>query len=211
MASNSRISETPHPGLGSLHIGLTGLMASGKGEVAKILTEMGFSYLSLSDIVREEAKKLSRNEDGEPISRQRMQDIGNRLRAREGAGVLARMVVEKITAAPPGRWVIDGIRNPAEVEELRRLRLFFLIGIRASKPVLIARMRRRGRGTDIAEEEELARRLDREWGDSEPENGQQVGRCLGMAEYYLENNGTLKDLKKDVFGILSTIEAIHEQ
>ena len=112
MASNPRINETPRRDPASLHLGLTGLMASGKGEVAKILTGAGFSYLSLSDIVREEAERLSRKEGGGPVSRQQMQDLGNRLREQGGAGILARMVVEKITTEQPGRWVIDGIRNP---------------------------------------------------------------------------------------------------
>ncbi len=38
-------------------IGLTGANASGKGEAASYLKSKGFEYYSLSDILREEAKR----------------------------------------------------------------------------------------------------------------------------------------------------------
>lgn len=183
-------------------------MASGKGEVANILADRAFSYISLSDIVREEAGKQSRSGDnGDGISREQMQDLGNRLRAEGGAGVLARIVVEKIQSSPPGRWIIDGIRNPAEVDHLRTLRPFYLIGVRALRETILLRMKHRGRGTDIADTGELEKRLDREWGGDEPEDGQQVGRCMHMTDFIVENNHTINDLKKNVFCILSNIEA----
>jgi dephospho-CoA kinase len=95
---------------GKLCIGLTGRMACGKGEAVRILGARGFNYVSLSDIVRREAAKID-----PAVSRSRMQDIGNRLRAEGGAGVLGRMVRERIATSGETRWVIDGIRNPAEV------------------------------------------------------------------------------------------------
>jgi dephospho-CoA kinase len=38
-------------------IGLTGTIASGKGTLAEFLKGKGYSYFSLSDILREEATK----------------------------------------------------------------------------------------------------------------------------------------------------------
>ena len=76
-------------------IGLTGRMASGKGEAIRILTHYGFHAVSLSDIVRAEAKKA-----GQEISRIQMQDIGDRLRRQEGAGVLGRRIRKKSNHRP---------------------------------------------------------------------------------------------------------------
>ncbi|MFC2155924.1 hypothetical protein ACFLRB_05495 [Acidobacteriota bacterium] len=67
--------------------------------------------------------------------------------------------------------MIDGIRNPAEVYELRKLSFFYLIGIDAGIDIIISRMKTRNRDTDKAKDAELKKRFDREWGIGEPEDG----------------------------------------
>jgi dephospho-CoA kinase len=188
-----------------LCIGLTGRMASGKGEAVRILSSYGFQYVSLSDIVRDEAARID-----PAVSRRRMQDIGNRLRAAGGAGVLGRLVRERILAAPGERWVIDGIRNPAEVRELKKIGAFFLIGIDCDIPTILARMRVRGRATDAVSEGELRAGLEREWGQGEPEGGQQVGPTLALADFTVANDGTLADLKTRLEAILNKLGVGHE-
>ncbi len=178
-------------------IGLTGRMGCGKGEAAEFLKEKGYRYISLSDIVREEVARR-----GKEINRAEMMDVGNSLRESGGAGVLGRLVREKITASVREKWVIDGIRNPSEVEELRKIDSFFLLGVDAHIEVLLNRMKSRGRGTDLADEAELKKRLDREWGIGEPEGGQQVGKCMGMADVTITNNKDLTDLKTALLELL---------
>ena len=158
------------------HIGLTGMMASGKGEVVKVLEDLGYTYTSLSDIVREEAALTGRT-----ISRSEMQDIGNRLRREGGPGILGIRVREKIEGLPEGKWVIDGIRNPHEVEELRKLNSFLLLAVLSERELILKRLQERMRDTDIAETKMLNERLDREWGVNEPEGGQQVGKCVATS------------------------------
>lgn len=183
-----------------LHIGLTGAMGSGKGEVIRILRSRSFAPISLSDIVRRAAARA-----GGAADRRLLQDIGNRLREKEGAGVLGRRVRETILARPPGRWVIDGIRNPAEVAELRKLPRFFLVGVAASRPVLLERILRRRRDTDRTDRTRIEERLNREWGQGEPPGGQQVGRCMEMADFTLVNDGSLPELQEKVGDILQSI------
>lgn len=186
------------------HIGLTGMMASGKGEVVKLLEELGYRYTSLSDIVREEAAKTGRT-----VTREEMQDIGNRLRTEGGPGVLGRRVREKIENLPPGKWVIDGIRNPHEVTELKKLEPFTLIGVLSDRNRIIERLNQRMRDTDIADDRKLHERLDREWGKNEPEGGQQVGRCIDISDHFIDNNGSLGDLREKVLKILREMEESH--
>jgi dephospho-CoA kinase len=229
-----------------LCIGLTGRMGSGKGEAVRILEQRGFSYVSLSDIVRREAARAGgetapRSQEpgtsghavslqpaaqggttpsvrgetapsvrGGAITRGRMQDIGNRLRKEGGAGVLGRLVREQVTAAGEARWVIDGIRNPAEVLELRKIADFFLVGIDCDVPIILERMRQRGRATDRTGERELRAALEREWGRGEPEGGQQVGPTMAMADFTVCNNGTRAELKARLEEILGNIGAEHE-
>lgn len=190
---------------GKCCIGLTGRMASGKGEAVRILTAYGFTYVSLSDIVRREAAH-----GGGTVSRSTMQDIGNRLRSMGGAGVLGRMVREQIEAAAETRWVIDGIRNPAEVRELKKISDLFLIAIDCPVPTILARMKQRGRATDAVSQAELLAGLEREWGLGEPEGGQQVGPTLAMADFTVANDGTLADLKTRLDEVLKKIGVRHE-
>ncbi len=189
-----------------LCVGLTGRMASGKGEAVRLLQGLGFIYISLSDIVRREAAR----DGGETVSRNRMQDIGNRLRAEGGAGVLGRLVREQVTAAGEARWVIDGIRNPAEVLELRKIAGFYLVGIDSDIPTILARMKKRARATDAVSEAELRAALAREWGEGEPAGGQQVGPTMAMADFKVANNGTLAELKARLHEVLKTIGAGHD-
>jgi dephospho-CoA kinase len=187
-----------------LRIGLTGRMASGKGEAVRILKNHGLRYISLSDIVRREAVKI-----GPAVSRSQMQDLGNRLRREGGAGILGKMVRELIEASEPMPWVVDGIRNPAEVVELKKMTGFILIGIESSEEAILARMRQRGRPTDTVSEAELREALAREWGDGEPENGQQVGPTMAMADLMLANNGSLSELAAGLDAILKKIGVNH--
>ncbi|MCU0236362.1 MAG: dephospho-CoA kinase [Acidobacteria bacterium] len=188
-----------------LCVGLTGRMASGKGEAVRFLQRRGFTYISLSDIVRREAAR-----GGETVSRGAMQDIGNRLRAEGGAGVLGRMVRERVLAAAERRWVIDGIRNPAEVAELRKMSGFFLVAIDCGVETILARMKQRGRAGDAAPEAELRAALEREWGGSEPAAGQQVGPTMALADFTVANDGTLAGLQAQLDEVLKKIGAEHE-
>jgi dephospho-CoA kinase len=176
-------------------------MASGKGEVVKLLEEKGYHYISLSDFVREEARR-----EGKPVNREHMQNIGNRLRQTGGAGVLGRMVKDRILASDIFRWVIDGIRNPAEVQELKQMEGFRLLGVEADITVILQRMKERNRDTDRMSEEDLRKRLDREWGIGEPENGQQVGPCMKLADFKILNNSSLDELSRHIEKILNDLE-----
>ncbi|MCP4153391.1 MAG: AAA family ATPase [bacterium] len=184
-------------------IGLTGRMGSGKGEAVKILEAMDFKYISLSDIVREEIAKLGRD-----VSRAETQDIGNRLRKEGGAGVLGKRVREKIEATSIEKWVVDGVRHPIEVSELKKINGFLLMGIKAEIQLLIDRMKKRKRSTDSTDEKELKKRLDREWGIGEPEDGQHVGKCMAIADVTIENNTSLDELKNNVCNTLKSINIL---
>jgi len=190
---------------GPLHVGLTGLMASGKGEAARLMRDRGYAYISLSDVVREHALAGLTPEAGK-ITRSDLQDTGDRLRRESGAGVLADKVCVKIRSILPGRWVIDGIRNPAEVERLRTLHPFHLIAIIAPRNAVLRRLRERNRGTDHLPDCELEKMVDREWGDKETSEGQQVGLCIAMADHRVKNDGTLEGFRQRMRKILKKIE-----
>lgn len=185
-------------------IGLTGSMGCGKGEIVKILEKEGFLYITLSMMVREEARKRGIEEE-----REKLMEVGNSMRREEGAGVLARRAVAKILASGHDKWVIDGIRNPAEIDEIRNVKEEmageagvvdgkdfrpFIVGVNTERELLISRILSRTREGDAKTKDEIVRKIDRELGVGEPEDGQQVAKCLEKVDVMIDNNGTLAEL-----------------
>jgi len=122
-------------------IGLTGENCAGKGTVADYLMKKGFYYISLSDVIREELKA-----EGRELTREHLIEKGNFLRQEFGPGILATKTAAMVQA--DRNYVIDSIRNPAEVAELRKLPGFVLLHITAPPEVRFERMRAREREED---------------------------------------------------------------
>lgn len=173
------------------YVGLTGLMGSGKGEVVKLLQKRGYNYISLSDIVRSEATKRNL-----PHEREHLQRVGNELRGEFGAGALGKKVREVVESEKDIPWVIDGIRNPGEVTELRKLSAFTMLGVSADQETLLKRIATRNREGKILTKEEIKERLLKEMGVGEPPEGQHVKKCLEQADHFFLNEGTLADLEQ---------------
>jgi dephospho-CoA kinase len=177
-------------------IGLTGPNAAGKGEVAAYLVSRGFAYHSLSDVLREELDRR-----GILPTRQNLIALGNDLRASGGAGVLAEMIRERLGQ----RDVVDSIRNPSEVETLRKLPGFTLLGVDAPMEVRFARARRRGRPGDGVLLEEFQAK-EAEENSADPAR-QQLVLTLSMADAKVSNVATLADLHRSVEEFLQLAEA----
>ncbi len=172
------------------YIGLTGYMGSGKGEIAKLLQKRGFNYLSLSDMVREEATAR-----GLEHSRENLQAIGNELREKGGAGALGAKAREVIVNNITANWVIDGIRNLGESEALRELPDFNIIGVGAEDEILINRIMERNRDGGVMTREGILEKLNKEKGVNEPPEGQQVKKCLEDSDFFILNEGPLDELE----------------
>jgi len=157
-------------------------MGSGKTTVVNVLEKLGFRLVTLSDMVREEARRLSIKEE-----RENLMNVGQSLRRKYGPGILAFRALEKVKSAGGDKWLIDGIRNPAEVEELRKEPEFILLANTAPEDMIIERIMSRKRSDDTFDETSIRRKLRREWGEGEPPDGQQVGKCVEMADYVFEN------------------------
>lgn len=174
---------------------LAGTMVSGKGDIGNHLKrELGFTYESLSDRVREEADAR-----GVPRLRENLQDIGNDLRTRYGLSVLAERTV-KILKETSGDIVLDAIRNPGEIIYLKENLDALVIGVDAPFEKRLEWYLERAilRGEDTATEEDFIKANNRDFGIGEPENGQHVGRCLELADCHLYNDSSKKKLFEGV-------------
>ncbi|MEM3422190.1 MAG: deaminase [Candidatus Bilamarchaeaceae archaeon] len=180
-----------------LYIGLTGENCAGKTTAVYYLSKKGFYPISLSDIIREELQA-----EGKALTREALIKKGNELREKFGPSVLAVRAKEKITKDK--NYVIDSIRNPAEVEELRRLKNFYLIYITASPEVRFERLKKRGREEDPKTLEAFLEIEKLEMENAE-RTKQNLKQTFAMADKKIENNGQLSSFYEQIDRALADI------
>ncbi len=180
-------------------IGLTGKNGSGKGMASDFLKSMGYHYHSLSDAVREEITTR-----GQKITRDILITTANELRANFGPSILAERVLAKLD--PEKNYIIDSIRNPFEVEALRRRRDFYLLMVDAETKLRFERLKARARENDPQDYDAFLKLEAAEAGSNNP-NTQQLNRTCDMADAKVENNGTLEELNDEVRQVLRALSA----
>ena len=172
-------------------IGLTGTNGAGKGEVAAYFGKKGYAYFSLSDLIREELIKK-----GEEVTRSNLIKMGNELREKGGYDILARLVMKKVK----DKAVIDSIRNPKEVEYLRKQKSFVLLAVDAPVDLRYERAKKRGRVESASTLQEFIKKEAEEI--TNLEKGQQLQNCMKMADFLVINDGSLEDLHQKLEELL---------
>lgn len=181
-------------------IAVTGPISSGKGKVAKFFREKGFVHHSFSIEIRQIAK-----ERGIEVNRQNLSKLGHDLRVESpNQSILGQRLLDKISNEVlhgKKRFVIEGLRDSDEVNVFRKHELekpemrFVLIGVDALQNERFERMRSRGRQGDPKTFEEFKEIDDRELKGG---HGQEVEKCLKMADYVIQNDADFDDLKEKV-------------
>jgi len=170
-------------------IGVTGNNCSGKDTVAEILEKMNFNHYSLSNIIREELKKQNVEK-----SRENLISMGNKLRNKHGANVLAKMTLKKIEEGE--NYVFTSIRNPAEVKFLQKRKDFLLVNVKTSIKDRFKRLQARAREGDPKTLQELKEKEDLE--NTNNPNSQQLNKVAKMAKVIIKNDSTIEKLNQKV-------------
>jgi dephospho-CoA kinase len=188
-------------------IAVTGPISSGKGKVAEFFRDRGFVHHSFSAEIREVAK-----ERGIEINRLNLQKLGGELRKESpGKSILGTRIlamIQKEIAKGKKRFVLEGIRDVEEIELFRQHALdnkpmrFILIGVDADQKKRFERMLSRKRHGDPQTFAEFKKIDDREIKGG---YGQDVAKCMRMADYIIRNDGTLEELAKKVAEIAKEI------
>ncbi len=168
-------------------IGLTGENCSGKGTSAEYLKKKGFYYLSLSDVIREEVAA-----GGGEATRHNLIAKGTQLRQEHGPGVLAKKVVGKMEK--DRNYVVDSIRTPGEVKELKKLPEFFLVYVTSHPKVRFERMKERGRESD-PQTYEAFQKIENIEMKSEEQEGQNLEETVQLADKKVVNDGSVDELR----------------
>lgn len=178
-------------------LGLTGRNGSGKGTAADILKKFGFTYYSLSDVIRDALQK-----QGQGITRERLIAMGRKLREDGGSSVLAELTLQKIKENENA--VVDSIRNPFEVRALKKRKDFYLLHVVAEQRVRFKRCKARDRENEAKDFSEFVRLENAELTSQNPA-GQQLIETEKLADFFVENSGTVVDLEQKLRTILQNL------
>lgn len=181
---------------------LVGLPGCGKSAVASILREeLGYEVIDMSDLVKEEARKR-----GLGVDRESLRKTGEALRREMGPSAVAKLVLRRVdeleAQAPRPGYVISGIRNQEEVDEVKaRFRdEAVCVAIHAPKRLRYLRMLRRGRrGFDAPTMEEMERQDRREV------ELFRMGEPFILADELIVNSGSLEELRSRALAVVLRI------
>ena len=179
---------------------MTGRNASGKGTVASFLMKSSFVYHSLSDTLRDELKNRDLEE-----SRENLIKIGNNLRDEGGPGILADLMVPNLNSLE--NHIVDSIRNPIEVNSLRREypnHKFILIAVDATPETRYGRLKQRNRFGDSSSWEQFLAQEKLEESSTDP-NKQQLLSTIKKADFHIDNSGTILELKNSITEIIDNL------
>ncbi|MFP4116338.1 MAG: AAA family ATPase [Candidatus Aenigmatarchaeota archaeon] len=180
-----------------LILGLTGPIGAGKDAVSDYLAENhGFRSFGGGNIVRKVA-----DERGIEPTRENLQDLGEECRDEEGNGFIGKKAAKMIGKSDGRKFVVNGIRNPEEVEVLREEfgDGFVLIYVRADEETRFERLKSRGRTGDPKTFEEFRQQ------DREDRKRFKMDETFSMADIELSNEGTLRELHERVEEALSNL------
>ncbi|MEM1575850.1 MAG: AAA family ATPase [Nitrososphaerota archaeon] len=180
-----------------LVFGIAGMPGAGKTEVCKILSKkFNAPIYIMGDIIR----KIAKEKSIEP-TRNNLEKIMLKIREEEGPDIIAKRIFEeiKISNIKSKVIIIDGIRSIHEVDFFKKnFENFILLAVIASKENRFLRLFKRRREDDPSSFEEFIRR-DR------IETSIGLGAVLAEADFYILNDGTLKELNKQIQKISSII------
>jgi len=199
-------------------IGLTGLPSSGKGEATLAFQRLAAArgwraeHISFSDRIKDEARARGIAES--EFTRDLLSRIGTELRETEGPGVLSKRIARMIEAWPapkPELFIVEALRHVGEAETLREAfgDRFTLIAVDCDPRVIARRLIARRRPDEspdaLRSEEHAVQLLDRELKGTFSALGPNVGSVAALADYRLDNNGTLEELRERCAGIFSKL------
>jgi len=180
-------------------IGITGTLGAGKGTIVDYLTaQKGFGHFSVRGFLITEINKR-----GLPVNRDSMTAVANELRAGNSPSYITDQLYE-MARTTGGNCVIESIRTPGEIDSLRKKGKFFLFAVDAKTELRFNRIKQRASETDHIDFETFIANEKREMTTDDP-NNQNLKRCIEMADFVIENNGTPEQLIEQVAVVLSKI------
>jgi len=179
--------------------GITGTLGAGKGTIVEyLISKYNFEHYSVRSYLIERIE-----EKGLPVNRDSMVVVANELRASQSPSYIIDELHKK--AVESGKnCIIESIRTPGEVDSLRKKENFWLIAVDADPKVRYERITARKSETDNVSFDAFVENEKREMTSSDP-NKQNLSKCIEMADFVIDNSGSLFDLQQKVKDVLKKI------
>jgi len=156
---------------------ITGMSGAGKTTATRALSSMGFTVVSMGDVIRKEAQRRGLGLDKEG-QRQTMLLV----RKEGGPAAVARLCIDEIESRGLKKVVIDGARSLDEVEAFRGIAEVKVLGIHASPERRRYLLTSRGRNDDPHSESDFESRDRRELDLG-------LGSVIALSDRMVENEG----------------------
>jgi len=173
-------------------LAITGQPGSGKTTAIDAIRDLGV-VVTMGDVIRNEAKKRSLEPSSVNIGK-----IAKELRAENGPAIIAEKCVDLIKSKNEEVIFVDGVRSLSEINIFRRFWKFPIIAIVVDEKIRFTRLFKRGRSDDPKSIKELTERDKRELGFG-------LDKVLENADYTIQNNSSIEDLKKKVRNLVIKI------
>ncbi|MFZ2187623.1 MAG: AAA family ATPase [Candidatus Moraniibacteriota bacterium] len=178
-------------------LGITGEMASGKDTATKYLIEQyAAKQFRFSDPLRDILDRLHL-----PQIRKNMASLSHAVRQAFGESILAHVIENDAKKDTHALVVIDGIRRLSDIDLVRKLSGFTLIYVEADMERRYKRLTARRQNAD-----DQTKTFDEFKQDHLLETEISVPPLRVDAKYIVNNDGTLKELHKQLDDILAVLK-----
>ncbi len=178
-------------------IGITGTLGAGKGTIVEYLVQNeGFKHFSARDFLVEEMNKR-----GLEHNRDNMVLVANDLREKNNSPSFVADELFKKALESGHNCVIESLRTTGEIESLRKKGNFILLAVNADPKIRYQRVTKRLASTDNVSFEKFLADEEREMESTDP-NKQNLKKCIEMADFVIENNGTIEELNSKLEEII---------
>lgn len=192
-----------------LIIGVTGKIAAGKDEVANYLMKKGFIHLSLSDILREDCKRL-----GLEVNRDNLTTLGSEVREKFGGSILAQRAIAKTDSEK--KYVITSVGRVDEIKFLKTKHNCKIVFVDANQKKRFERLRdRKNEPSPGAYKTDFKKFLAQENKENKGGGGnnkfREFDNCKKVSDIILINNSTFEELHKKIDKILADTHDTHKR
>jgi len=179
-------------------LGFVGPIASGKGTVCKYLTEKHDAKIfRVSTMLRDVLDRFYI-----PQSRENMQAVSSSLRQTFGDDLMAKTIAQDVAGVNAAIVAVDGVRREPDIKYLREIPGFYLVAINADMKIRYDRITRRGENVD-----DTKKTFAEFTADHEKEAELQIKEVAKLANFQINNDGTLDDLYRQIDDIIYQIQS----